>query len=429
MATPRVPLPPEPVPAPCAQGGDIACFREELGPTAGRALAALARAVDAWVQHAPAVRADVDPECIPELSLTLQALLRLTRDRSRDAATAEAVGFGCYNLAEWAEEKGAIRSALHWAQKAIVAWPQHPQYAYLIGRLARRSASYEAAEHWLRYAMRLSRRRMEWETYALALSGFGNVRRQRGNIPAAVRFHRLTLKVARRHGLRRVEGDALYDLAVLAIDTGDVVAALNFGADAIRVYGPGHSKIQRVAHDFAWLMMTSMGDFYHAAYILRAILPHIWNPPTRLTVAASLCRAAAGAGWNAEFESAWVESWVLLHSMRSRERHASSLVQLAYAAASVGSWERARMAAERAIAAASERTEGMEIIQAEEILAVLRAEDASDEELCKAFPDLRFVDHRGVASRHRQAAERFIEDLASALRAHKEDGDIPMCAR
>jgi tetratricopeptide (TPR) repeat protein len=421
MATPRVPLPPEPVPAPCAQGGDIACFREELGPTAGRALAALARAVDAWVQHAPAVRADVDPECIPELSLTLQALLRLTRDRSRDAATAEAVGFGCYNLAEWAEEKGAIRSALHWAQKAIVAWPQHPQYAYLIGRLARRSAEYDHAEHWLRYAMRLSRRRGEWETYALSLSGFGNLKRQRGNHPQATRYHRLALKLARRHGLRTIEGDALYDLAVGAIEQGEIPRALSLGREAIRAYGPGHTRIHRLAHDFAWLLMNDRGDYFHAAYVFQALKPHIWDPDVRLAVVTSLCRAAAGAGWEKAFETSWVDAWVLIRTATSRERHAGALIQLAYAAAAMGSLERARLAVQLALEVALERREGFEIVTAERILQVLDRAEENDAELESVFPDLRREVRVATAGTAWEDAAHFAEDVALALRARRDN--------
>lgn len=421
MATPRVPLPPEPVPAPCAQGGDIACFREELGPTAGRALAALARAVDAWVQHAPAVRADVDPECIPELSLTLQALLRLTRDRSRDAATAEAVGFGCYNLAEWAEEKGAIRSALHWAQKAIVAWPQHPQYAYLIGRLARATAAYDAAEHWLRYAMRLSRSQMQWETYGRSLSGYANLRRQRGNLPVAVRYHRLALKTARRHGLRTLEGDALYDLAVSAMDQGDPGRALLLGREAIRAYGPGHTRIFRLAHDFAWLLMNERGDYYHAAFVFQALKPHVWDPDARLAVVTSLCRAAAGAGWDNAFEASWVDAWVLVRTAPAQNRHAAALLELAYAAAAAGSFERSRMAAELALQIATARGEGVEIITAERVLRVLDDPSASEEVLMKTFPDLRWTSQKGAPAAMHQATAQFVEDVSLALRPRRDD--------
>jgi hypothetical protein len=304
---------------------------------------------------------------------------------------------------------------------AIAAWPQQPQYAYLIGRLARRSASHEHAERWLRYAMRLSRRRMAWETYALALAGFANLKRQRGNFPAAVRYHQLSLKVARRHSLRSAEGDALYDLAVIAIDRGDVTTAMAFGREAIQAFGPGHSRIYRLAHDFAWLLMNEHGDFYHAAFMFRALRPLVWDPPSRLLLTANLCRAAAGVGWEAIFEETWVDSWVLLRTSPSQEHHSAACLQLAYAAGTAGSWERCRMAAEVALRVATERREGMEVVKAEDVLRAIDTQETDPGTLSDVFPDFRWFAVSDPPKSTFDAAERFVEDLSLALRGRRDE--------
>ena len=387
MATPRLPTPPNPVPVPRAAGGEDSAIPAEIGGDAAASLASLLECVGAWLArpvegrglgyHPAAER--VTPDAVPELLLTTEALLRLVMEDCPDSDTAEAVGLGCFQIAEWAEERGALATALAWAQAAIGAWPQQPHYAYLIGRLARKRAQNAGAEEWLRYAMRLARRRMAWEVYALSLSGYANLKRQKGNIPAATCYHRLALKASRRHGLRTLEGDALYDLAVMSFERGDARSALAYGRLAIGAYGPGHARIYRLANDLAWYLMCHSGENEQAAYVFQALIPHVWEPVYRLLANANLARAAAGAGWGDVFERAWVNTWVLLGTPGSEEGHSSALLQLAHAAVCAEAWERARMAAERALAIAIRREEHKMVALVEDVLATIVQTVAADE--------------------------------------------------
>jgi tetratricopeptide (TPR) repeat protein len=427
MATPRLPTPPGPVPVSFATEGEDPVIPREIGGDAAEVLGNLLECVSTWVARTVEGRglgyhpaADhVRPDAVPELLLTVEALLRLVYEDRPDPDTSEAVGLGCFQIAEWAEERGALGTALAWAQAAIAAWPQQPHYAYLIGRLARKRAQNAHAEEWLRYAMRLARQRMVWEVYTLSLSGYANLKRQKGNYPAATRYHRLALKAAQRRGLRTLEGDALYDLAVISINAGDVRAAIQYGREALRAYGSGHLRVLRLAHDFAWLLMNNYGEFFHAANILQNLTASIWEPAYRLILLANLCRASAGAGWDAVFEKAWIEGWTLITTSPSREGHAPALLQMAMGAASVGAWERVEIAAERALMIARDRREGSEILMAEAMLNALAGDRSEEEKMFDAFPDLRRLQE---VSRDQpfERADDLVTEVVLALRARRD---------
>jgi tetratricopeptide (TPR) repeat protein len=385
MATPRLPTPPGPVPVSHATHGEDPVIPGEIGGDAAEALGLLLECVSAWVSRAVEGRglgyhpaADrVRTDAVAELLLTCEALLRLVHEDRPDPDTSEAVGLGCFQIAEWAEERGALGTALAWAQTAIAAWPQQPHYAYLIGRLARKRAQNAHAEDWLRYAMRLARRRMVWEVYALALSGYANLKRQKGNIPVATRYHRLALKAARRFGLKTFEGDAFYDLAVMCFEVGEARTGVDYSRKALAAYGPGHTRVAQLASDVAWCLMCHFGEFEQAAYVFESLLAHVWEPAPRLLVCANLARAAAGAGWEEAFEKAWVNTWILLGAPGSQEAHASALLQLAHGAASVGAWERAKMAIDQAISVSRAREEHKVLAMSEAIRAALVGESAA----------------------------------------------------
>jgi hypothetical protein len=261
---------------------------------------------------------------------------------------------------------------------------------------------------------------MVWEVYALALSGYANLKRQKGNIPLATRYHRLALKAARRRDLRSLEGDALYDLAVIAIDSGDTRAAIEYGRAALRAYGSGHIRVLRLAHDFAWLLMNNYGDFFNAANILQALLPHVWEPPFRVLLLANLCRACAGAEWEMLFERAWMDTWAYMRQNATEEGHAAALLQLSYAAGRMGAWERARLAVERAALVARSRQEGTVLYEAEEILDAIGDMEEQPERMLRACPDWRWVDTSTPSSDILTRTEDLVGEIAVTLRPRRD---------
>jgi tetratricopeptide (TPR) repeat protein len=309
---------------------------------------------------------------VPELAITLPALDRLIREPNPDESTLEAVALGCMQVGLWAEDAAAGRTALAFFQAAEDANHDNPHFAYNVGRVARKLAMYDEAEAWLKWSHWVARGAARWDVAALSLSGLGNLHRQRGNLPLAMRFHKVTRRIAQRHNLRTLEGDALYDLMVLSFDLANQELAFDYARRAITAYGPGHSRIFRMAKDVAWLWMDRFGEFESAAHVFTSLLDHIWEPKSRLMLLASLARAAAGAGWRELFESMWIECWTMIRHQPNSDGHASALAQLALGASNFGSWARAQFAAEEAFGLAKQRGEGEVLFVVESILEAVR---------------------------------------------------------
>lgn len=356
-------------------------------------------------------------DAVPELRATLRGMYRLLREVRPDDDTRDGLVLGCAHLGLWAEGMGACRTALSFFALAEELDPARPHLGYHIGRLARKLALYDLAEPWLKWAHRKARAAREWEVAALCVSGLGNLYRQRGNLPLARRFHRLCLRVSRRHGLRTLEGDALYDLAGMSFDAGDEEDAMECVTSALAAYGPGHGRVYALAHDVAWFWMDRAGRFADAAEVLLALVDHLWEPRRRVLLFASLSRAAAGAGWNPVFESGWNETWSLLHQQPSRDGHAAALIQLALGAGSLGFWDRAELAGSEALRIGQSRREGEFVIQAEAILGAARPGVLPEAERASFFS----VRRRPPAETLREVIAATSDALVGAMRDRRDD--------
>lgn len=354
---------------------------------------------------------------VPELAITLPALDRLIREPQPDDATMEAVALACLHVGLWAEDAAAGHTALAFFQAAEDANPDNPHFAYNVGRVARKLALYDDAERWLKWANWVARGAGRWEVVTLSLSGLGNLHRQRGNLPLAMRYHRLTHRIARRHNLRTLEGDALYDLVGLSFDFGNPAQGMEYARKAIEAYGPGHTRIYRLAKDIAWLWMDRYGEFESAAHVFMALLDHVWEPRRRLVLHASLARAAAGAGLEDVFETMWIDAWSMIRQQPLREGHAAALTQLALGAGSLSQWHRAKLAASHALEVARERREGEMVIFSESIVEAVRHSVLVEEKVVAVFKD------RAYSSRCRRSedAAHLASDLANAMRVRRDN--------
>jgi tetratricopeptide (TPR) repeat protein len=420
--------PPAPVEIPDSEV--LAHVVSELEPQVGRSARILVYAlsdVRRWLASATGRKAgriilasaeeEAEPlEPIPGLEDVLAAIYHLVRTEDGDRDVPEAIAFGCAQIVEWAESRGAHVTALLFAQAACEAFPANPHHAYEVGRLARRLADYAAAEAWLKWAACVARRRQNWDVYVLSLAGLGNLFRQRGNLPLAVRYHGLGLRVARRRGLRTLEGDELYDLAIMHYEMGHPLQATECARRALDVYGPGHERIPRLMQDLAWIWMELIGDFRSAVDACEVLVPHTWQPSIRVLVLANLTRAAAGAGYEQLFETSWNETWALIRRQDTQEGHAAALLQLAHGAATFGYWSRVEIAAAEAHAIARERREGFSVIVAERMLEVVRAPVISEERLHHVFPDIG----RTQFTAQDEAASDLVARCANAMRVRRD---------
>jgi tetratricopeptide (TPR) repeat protein len=299
----------------------------------------------------------------------LLAAAEVLRGETDGAAVAEA----CTTVGSWAERQGWLSTALAFVQSAALASPRDAARAYEVGLLARRRAEYARAETWFRRTVALARQTGDWESYAKAFLGLGNLYRQRGALGGARHHHVRALRAARRHTMKELQAAALHNLCVVAIESGHPRRAQDYARKAFDAYGTSHERLPVLAHDVAYFWSTR-GDFMRALPVFRAVLAWITRPADRLLVFANIARAAGGMGDREAFEEAWTQTTEMIEGDEVRETAAQAWLDLAHGAASAGAWKRAEESASRAGELARERRESRIRSQADELLESARSE-------------------------------------------------------
>ncbi|HEU0015582.1 MAG TPA: tetratricopeptide repeat protein [Longimicrobium sp.] len=305
----------------------------------------------------------------PALAEALRAAAEVVR--APGEADEMEVMAACRAAADWLDARSLLASAVTLATAAATAAPAHAGAAFRVGQLARKRAENARAETWFRRAIGLGRQAKDWTSYSEAFLGLGNLYRQRGNYPAARRFHIRGLRAARRHALRDVQGRALHDLFVISMDT-DNGDEMELARAAFRAYGPRHPRLPRLAHDIGmyWL---SQGRFTQALEVFRAVLPRLDDVCDKMLVWANTGRASGGAGDRPGYDEAWEQVWTHAGQWDDRPNSPRALLNLAHGAASLRDWTRAERAASTAREVAGRRGEGHVTIEAESLLdSVLR---------------------------------------------------------
>jgi tetratricopeptide (TPR) repeat protein len=304
-----------------------------------------------------------------QLESPLMTIVRMTG--SPETARPEGVELACQHIAHWADHQGFLATAICFGQAAALTVPMDAGAAYAVGRMARRRAEHSRAETWFRRAVALARQTGDWQSYALAFSGLGNLYVQRGNFPVARRFHLRALRAARRHSLRAIQGGAQHDLFVIASQSDHHDDAERYARGAFESYGPEHPRLPALANDLAYVWVER-GHFASALTVFEALLPHMQRHDDRLVCLGNIVRAAAGAGERPRFEQMWDEVWDGLARESGSESAAQVLLELAHGAAQLGETERAERAAERAVNTARERGEAKTLLTAEAVLESVR---------------------------------------------------------
>ncbi len=288
------------------------------------------------------------------LRAPLAVIARLLADPA--GADRRRVSSACLKIADWAEKKEALATALAFTQAAALTGSNDARISYAVGRIARQRAEYPRAETWFRRAILLGRQGGDWESYAMAFGGLGNLYVQRGNLPAAQKALLRSYRAAKRKGLRSVQATSLHDLFVIAAQRNQVREAEELAASALRAYGPAHSKLPFLAHDVAYFWL-SQSCFSPALVVLAALRPHFERPNDQALVLAHIAHAAAGAGKREQYDENWQVAMKLVSGSGSAERAAAAFVALADAAAVAEDWERSAAAAQRALLLADTREE------------------------------------------------------------------------
>jgi tetratricopeptide (TPR) repeat protein len=288
-----------------------------------------------------------------------------------ETAREENVALACREVAQWAESRGLLATALAYSQAAAVVTPADAAASYTVGRLAKRRAENARAETWFRRTVALARQAGDWPTYALAFDGLGNLYAQRGNFPAARRFLVRSLRAAGRNSLHDIEGMAQHDLFTVAGETANVDEANEWARRAFQSYGPLHPSLPRLANDVAFFW-CEQGCFAPALPVLQSVLKHFTEPTHRVAVLGAIGRAAGGLGDRATFQQAWDDAHELIGANGLQDMGARACLDLAHGALSLGAWERAEDAAQRALDGAMRRGDAKTRLVAEALVEAAR---------------------------------------------------------
>lgn len=423
----RIPEPP-PFPFSFSNGAPAVAakeaFVEELQGAVARVLWELLRGSFTWLTSSTTrmdgrVSAPTTGEVPAELARAVDRTFELLREEP-DTETRQAIGLGLLLVAEWAEAARSFRTALVFYQAALIAIPDNVQMAYHIGRLLRRLAMYEEAEAWLLHTVDKAAVAENWDNHALALSGLGNLKRERGNFPESVRFHRLALDSSRQHGVRRLEGDALYDLAVMCFEQGKLEEGMGYACEAVTAYGPGHSQLVRMTNDLAWTWMHLHGQPRLALMLFQEIEPRVQDPPFRAVLLANIARAAAEIGAEHIYELAWLEAYAYMRKQDTDDGHAAAFAQLALASISTLQLERARQSATMCLMIAERRREARSVHMAEQILSATEQGLPDNDQLRELFPAFTAEVPRAGVRRH-ERDEDFAATISAAVKARRDD--------
>lgn len=313
------------------------------------------------------------------------------------------VADACMRIGEWADERGdAPGTALRFVQAAATCSPNNARLAYRAGAIARQRAKWDIAELWFRHSSTVGRRAHDWEAHARAYSGLGNSYYRQGRYVPAQREHLKALRVAKRHGMRDLQGNAYHDLFGVAIGLGNADKAEEFGKAAFNAYGASHRTVPALAHDIGYFWITQ-GQFHRALPVFLALLPHFQVPENRLRVLATLARAAGGAQERAAFQSAWAEAWSMAAELDESTALTTSLLEMAYGAVSLAEWALGSEAAGRALMRARQRGEVDVAAPAEELLTLIAS--------------MRGEAHVATVVSAAPQVDQFAADLVRSLRA------------
>lgn len=313
----------------------------------------------------------------------------------------EVVTLACQRISQWAEARGASSTALTFAQAAALAQPAAPACAYRVGRLARRVGDFGRAEGWLNRAIVLARQSKDWDTYAVAYSGLGNVNFARGNLPAAERCHRKALRIAGHYGMPSRSAEVLHDLFILHCETGSEEAS-SAAREALVLYPSDHPGRIALVQDVAQSWVLN-GQFSAALPVLTALIDRVL-PHQRGVVAANAARAAGALGDRARFEICWHLAMDAIENGGPSDVQAAALLDLARGAASLGNPELASAAGERSLLIARRQKAHKLVFEAEAVLEGLASEAAAlHPPAVSSSPEVVALSEEMIRSLHRPA--------------------------
>jgi tetratricopeptide (TPR) repeat protein len=292
-------------------------------------------------QRLAMVRSADLPPAIHGALMVLAGLMAPEAGRESELAAA------CQAIATWAELNGAHATRLAFAQACALLLPDDAKRALMVARVARDLGEIARAESWFRHTVRLSRNR-DVESYGWAYIGLGVLFMRAGNASGAQATMLRAIRHANRNHLREIAAVSHHHMFHLATEAGRLREAYKHAQTALICYGETPLGLRGLAADVGrfWIHLR---EFKRALPVLEAAAEGYPEPNIRAMVTAVIAQAAAGAGDRAKYEMARRSAEQLVLEMSARPRMAETYLHLAYADLSLGEWESAEIAAQKAV--------------------------------------------------------------------------------
>ncbi|WP_420128657.1 tetratricopeptide repeat protein [Longimicrobium sp.] len=289
-----------------------------------------------------------------------------------DHADMECVAHACWCIVDWAlDGDRSVATALAFTEAAALTWPVNARYALAAGRLFRRNGKPREGEAWLNRSRRLAAHYSDHECLVLSTSSLAMLYWEQGSLKQAQRFLTRAQRVARRNGLRTLEGEVLHNLLVVAIDRGELDSAEAFAQAAFDRYMPDHLKLPALAYDTAYLWL-SRGHTRRALRVFQALLPHFSETCAQVQVLCATCKAAGMTGARDVFASCASRVAEITGRTKPDSTRAAALVDLGVGALALGENQLAESALTDALTLARERGLSDTLMKADEALDQLR---------------------------------------------------------
>lgn len=327
-----------------------------------------ANALRAWEEEL--LLADLDPALRQPLAVIIGQF-------SRDAADLPLLSRACLVVAEWALGHGARWTALAFQEASALCWPDSGRCALAVGRAYRTRGLLRDAERWLRRARNLTLWDRDWEAHALAVNTLGMVCWHEGASEKALRHLHRALRITRRHKFRKLEGEILHNLLVVAITSDEGKNVEQYAAAALERYLPDHPRIPALAYDLAyyWLMR---GRAASSLSVFTSLLPHFSDPHQQIQVLAATARAAGLRQERDLFDRAWAQAFALIARHRAHVSIPSALLDLAMGAAHLERFADARTACRMALHEAGEQGQSDVVIRADAYMTAVEKNQNPD---------------------------------------------------
>lgn len=283
----------------------------------------------------------------------------------------------CMVISEWALGREAVETSLEFQRLAALVWPANARLAYMTGRRYGGACRFKEADIWLRRAARIARWYSDWEPHADALTSIGMLAYRQGNIPRARAFLDRALRVAKRRGLRRLEGEILHDRFTVAFTSREKTDAEAFARRAYERYLPSHERLPALAYDLAYYWLTR-GYSVRALAVLLLLRPHFPDPVPQFQVLCAAVRAAGALGDPDTLRALWTDASRLMDAASGSPVFGVALIDLGYGAAHVGAWTDAEAVFLRAAEAAGAHGQTEDSVRAEAAVEAVRRRENPD---------------------------------------------------